>query len=343
VGVKQIPIQNLYYLLCYAWNHLEEGALVDVSRVESTELVDLFATILVKGLDHISRRGLKRGYAPHEDEIRGVRGRIDVLSTERRLLLKHGRVACGFDELTTDILANQIIKTTLKILSTDPRIHPANRLAVLAYSRSLRMVADKAVTSQSFRRIQLDGADRFYRFLLGVCEVVHGSWLPEETKGHSRFRDFLRDEKKMALVFQHFVFNFIRIECPHLKVFRENIIWSAESELDDALSLLPRMQTDISIVVGGRRVIIEAKYYRDTLSEYYGAKSIRSEHLYQLMSYLLNARRRGDDVSGILIYPEVDESLNLSYSILGIPVRIRTLNLAQRWEMIHNELKQLLV
>ena len=29
----RIPIQNLYYLLCYAWNRLPQNKLVDVSGV----------------------------------------------------------------------------------------------------------------------------------------------------------------------------------------------------------------------------------------------------------------------------------------------------------------------
>ena len=42
----RIPIQNLYYLLCYAWNRLPQGKLVDVSGVPATELANLFAHVL---------------------------------------------------------------------------------------------------------------------------------------------------------------------------------------------------------------------------------------------------------------------------------------------------------
>src|SRR5678815_2358182 len=91
---KQIPIQNVYYLLCYAWDRLEQGNLVDVSKIPSTELVDLFATVLMKGIEHLLRRGIGVGYSPQEDEVRGLRGRIDILSTQRRFLIEHGRAAC---------------------------------------------------------------------------------------------------------------------------------------------------------------------------------------------------------------------------------------------------------
>jgi 5-methylcytosine-specific restriction enzyme subunit McrC len=43
----EIPIQNIYYLLCYAWNKLEERDIVDVKGIETTELCDLFAKVLI--------------------------------------------------------------------------------------------------------------------------------------------------------------------------------------------------------------------------------------------------------------------------------------------------------
>lgn len=338
----QIPVQNLYYLLCYAWDRLDEGSLVDVSKVPSTELVDLFATVLVKGVEHVARRGLERGYNPQEEEIRGIRGRIDILPTARRFLVKHGRAACNFDELTTNTLANQIIKATLRSLARDSDIAEKNRSAVLRLARNLRGVDDIALTSQCFRRIQLHGNNRIYRFLLNVCELVHGSWLVDQTEGRYRFRDFVRDEKKMAYVFQYFVYNFLRIERCDLNVFREHIEWKAESATDAKLSLLPRMETDISILAGDRKYIIDTKYYRETLSEYYETEKLHSGHLFQLVCYLLNVKKPGEKIEGLLLYPTVDRALDVRYEILGVPVRVKTIDLAQPWHLIRDGLKKLL-
>jgi hypothetical protein len=41
-----IPIENIYFLLCYAWNKLDEKERVDVSIDDKTELLDLFAKVL---------------------------------------------------------------------------------------------------------------------------------------------------------------------------------------------------------------------------------------------------------------------------------------------------------
>ena len=124
---------------------------MDVSRIASTELVDLFATVLLRGIEHLVRRGLELGYSPHEDELRGIRGRIrHVVNRAPLSQFTHGRAACRFDELTTNTLPNQILKATLRALATDPAIDRSNRTAVLRTARELKGVEDIALTSRDF-------------------------------------------------------------------------------------------------------------------------------------------------------------------------------------------------
>ena len=56
----EIPIQNIYYLLCYAWNNLEEKDLIDIKSIQSTNLADLFAKVLISGITHLLKRGIDR-------------------------------------------------------------------------------------------------------------------------------------------------------------------------------------------------------------------------------------------------------------------------------------------
>ena len=46
----RIPIENIYYLLCYAWNKLEEKDRVNISVGDNTELQDLFAKVLINAV-----------------------------------------------------------------------------------------------------------------------------------------------------------------------------------------------------------------------------------------------------------------------------------------------------
>ena len=73
----KIPILNIYYLLCYAWNRLEEGETIPVSQIEKNEVSQLFATVLIEGTSHLFKKGLDRGYVQYTDEIHRIRGKID--------------------------------------------------------------------------------------------------------------------------------------------------------------------------------------------------------------------------------------------------------------------------
>ena len=176
-----IPIANIYYLLCYAWDALEEkDTLAEVDSSQLPELVDLFARVLVSGTRRLLRRGLDRGYLPHEGHISGVRGKLVVTETLCRDLLSRGRAACVWDDLEYNTLPNQILKTTLELLYRDAAIEEASRADIHDLLRWLSPVQSLQLRSEHFRRIQLHRNNRIYAFLLHVCEFIHEQWLPEE-------------------------------------------------------------------------------------------------------------------------------------------------------------------
>ena len=45
-----IPVENIYYLLSYAWNKLDAGNKIDVSKDDYDSLINLFAKFLISGV-----------------------------------------------------------------------------------------------------------------------------------------------------------------------------------------------------------------------------------------------------------------------------------------------------
>ena len=207
----EIPITNIYYLLCYAWDALEEkDSLAEVNQSQSPELVDLFAKVLVNGTRRLIRRGLDRGYLLREEEIPGVRGKLLVTQTVRRDLIRFGRTACVWDELEYNTLPNQILKTSLQRLHDEAVIDEDIRADIHDLLRWLAPVESIKLRSEHFRRVQLHRNNCIYGFLLHVCEFIYEHWLPEEQGGQRRFRDFVREG--LPALFEKFVFNFYRHE-----------------------------------------------------------------------------------------------------------------------------------
>ena len=72
----QIPIENIYYLLCYAWNKLDEKDTCKCFIDDKTELLDLFAKVLINATKMLLKRGIDKSYIDHTEVI--VRGKRQI-------------------------------------------------------------------------------------------------------------------------------------------------------------------------------------------------------------------------------------------------------------------------
>lgn len=344
---RSIPIENIYYLFCYAWDRFPEGKAIAVGKTDSPKIWDLFAFVLIRGVNRLIRRGLDRGYAEIEEETSTVRGRIVVGDTLRRNLLLFGRADCRFDELRYDILHNQIIRATLTRLSATDEVdvelrHQLRRLTQLFFE-----VSDASLSNTLFRRVQLSRNNGHYDLLMKICKLVHLALLPHQKGRGSKFSDIIEDDKIMPGVFEAFVRNFFKTEQSEFSpVGSECIQWDARALSAGSAQYLPEMRTDVTLRSRHRTIIIDAKFYPEALVENnYGQKKIRSDHLYQLFSYIKNCRSRspvGQAVEGILLYPTTSQALDLPYMIGGHIVHIRTVRLDQPWKNVHADMLALL-
>ncbi len=341
--LSKIPIQNIYYLLCYAWNKLEERDIVDVSGIETTSLWNLFAKVLIGGLNHLLKRGLDRGYVPYSEDSRCLRGKLCFAPMIKRNLFATAQVHCEYDELSYNVLHNQILKAMLRLLIDSHTVDDKDiQDQLTGLYRRLHEIDEVRLSASLFNRVQLHRNNAFYDFPLKICELIYNNLLVSEDTGKSKFRDFVQDRKKMAKVFEDFVRNFYKIERPDCGVSGKEISWN----LEPSDKYVPKMKTDISIELGNSRVVIDTKYYREALvTNQYGQEKIRSTHLYQIIAYLKNLEAK-DGInrycSGILLYPTVDKDIHLNYRMDGHKIMIRTINLNQDWKLIRSDLLNIL-
>jgi 5-methylcytosine-specific restriction enzyme subunit McrC len=328
-----IPIKNIYYLLSYAWNKLEESELVDVSAEDESDLLNLLAKVLLNGTKMLLKRGIDRQYLTEIEVYQGIKGKVNITDSLRKNLFSKGLSVCEFDELSADILPNQILKTTLQNLTQISGLSHTLKHEIRTIIYRLHEVSEIVLTDTIFHQVQINRNNSFYAFLLNISELIYQNLLINEENGHFQFKDFIRDERQMARLFEEFIRNFYKIEVPEAKVFREDLQWKMAGETHH---FLPKMQTDISIKIHNRKLIIDAKYYKETLQKYYDSEKIHSQNLYQIFAYLKN--QENELAEGILIYPTVQKSLSLAYTHEGHTIRIETLNLNQDWRGVKADL-----
>jgi 5-methylcytosine-specific restriction enzyme subunit McrC len=341
-----IPIENIYFLFCYAWGYFPEGQQISASGDKSPDLPNLLTKVLLNGGQHLARRGLHRGYVEEEQETSVPRGTIQIAPTIQRNLVMKRQVQCLVDELSHDVLHNQILKACMRRLVRLPQVESEQRRRLALFVRQrLWNVADIDLRAEHFRRVQIFSNNRFYRFLLKVCELVHLSLLPEAGDGRFRFTDVLEDEAKMSSVFESFVRNFYQQEQDEFRLGRRLISWDFDDLPAEASDVMPGMEGDIRLDSAGHTVLIDTKYYKAALREYYGRTILKSENLYQLFTYLKNLQAElgsTQRLDGILIYPAAQYEVDVSFSVQGHRIRVVTINLSQHWSGIHADLLSLL-
>jgi len=345
----KIPIQNIYFLLCYAWNKLEESKIVNVSADNTKDLLDLFAKVLISGTSYLFKKGLDRGYVTIEEDARCIRGKVLINHSLQRLLFQQARAYCRHDELDHNVLHNKILKATIKRLLFVEELDKALKDELHLIFNRFPIVDQIELSDGIFHKVKLHRNNYFYDFLMNVCRIIHDTVLIDEQTGKYKFIDFIRDEGRMSLLFEEFIRNFYKKEQGRYDVRREDISWHTQEKGPHDI-YLPTMRTDISLVSKDRtrKIVIETKYYSGgafSTSHYGSQKKLISENLYQIYSYLKNQESMGEaskKCEGILLYASVNEDVDLSFCLLEHPLKVKSLNLNQSWKLITRDLHEII-
>ena len=82
-----IPIQNLYYLLCYAWGLPEQRHWVNVDAKSCPAVVDLLSRLLTKGADVLLKRGRSfPALVPEKSVIDSFEKELSPILNEQEIL-----------------------------------------------------------------------------------------------------------------------------------------------------------------------------------------------------------------------------------------------------------------
>lgn len=336
-----IPIHNIYYMLSYAFQVLNEQGYKNIETEQFDNVAELCAAILSRGVSRQLKRGLGREYIENTEPLSSPRGRIEISeSIKTRSMLKK-QLVCSYDVFSENCYINRILKTTMEFL-----IHSDIAKARKKELRKLLVFfggVDPLDIHTINWKIQYNRNNQTYRMLISVCYLVIKGLLQTNTDGTTYLMDFL-DEQRMCRLYEKFILEYYRKEFPQLSVNASQIAWA----LDDGIGeMLPVMQTDIMLAKDGRVLIIDAKYYSHTIQTQYNTRTLHSNNLYQIFTYVKNkdAELVGapHEVAGMLLYAQTDEDVQLSntYQMSGNKISIKTLNLNCKFSEIASQLNEI--
>ncbi len=342
---EKIPIQNIYYMLAYAFQILRQSNFCRIESEEFENIEDLFAEILTVAVSQQLKQGLHREYVNRIENLSGFRGKLDMSKTILNKMQRKQMLSCEFDELTENNIYNQVIKATMSLLLRKRTVKLERRCKLkksLAFFDGIDTVKLSSIRWSSLRFCR---HNHIYEMLINICYFVYASQLPTSTDGQYFMAVF--SENNMAKLFEKFVLEYYRFHYGYLVPTSAQVKWDLDVQAEQrGTSFLPKMQTDIFLQnkKNGKELIIDTKFYSQIFQAHMGVEKLHSDNLYQIFAYVKNKDiGNTGNVAGMLLYADIGSTvaLDYSYSIGGNPIYVRTLDLNQNFQYIAQQLNQI--
>jgi 5-methylcytosine-specific restriction enzyme subunit McrC len=350
--IGRIPVRNLWLLMLYAselFRHINSTSNKVSVEENPDEIPYLVAEILSRLVERRLKRNLSFGYLSREAVLARVRGRINILHTERHQLLDRGKIACRFEELTVDTPRNRFVRDAL-----DEIAKQVVRRADLAHRcRSLSLSLKRmGVTGERPERNDVS-IDRFGRHdvndkqMVAAAQLAFNLMLPTESAGTKHLSLPDREITWIRKLFEKGIAGFydVILSGTGWRVDTgKTINWLIQNKTVGIDKILPSMRTDIVLnhAGKGRRIVIDTKFNSVITRGWYREESLRSGYIYQIYTYLRSQEGNGDpltaNASGLLLHPSVGDMVDETVVIQGHEIRFATVDLGAEAKVIRAQL-----
>ena len=331
-----IPIHNVYYMLSYAFQILNEQSYKSIATEQFHNTADLMAAILSKGIATQIKRGLGKEYIPQREALSTLKGKMDITESIKTQTILKKQMWCTYDEFSVNGTKNRIIKSTLELLlgSDIPKHRKKELRKLMVFFSDVKNIDLHSVNWN----MKYDRNNKTYRMLISICYLVVNGLLQTNSEGNTKIMDFL-DEQSMFRLYEKFILGYYKKHYTELSPSASRIPWSVDNTI-----MLPVMQSDIHLQKGNTVLIIDAKYYSHTTQVKYDNHTLHSNNMYQIFTYVKNCDyafgEEDHKVSGMLLYANTDEKIQPDnvYQMNGNQITVKTLDLNQKFDIIAKQL-----
>ncbi|MFF3963019.1 McrC family protein [Streptomyces griseorubiginosus] len=205
----KVPIARLFFLLGYSLNPKGGWRDGDVDVTAHRDLLPALAHAVERQIDRAMRQGLLQGYRTTEETSLVVRGRIREAEQIRRRFGATLPVEVEYDEFTTDIAENRLLRAAVERLLRLPGV-PQDVRRRLLHQRARLAEVTVIVRGQTLPTWQPSRLNSRYQHALRLARIVLENASIEHERGELRVDGFLFD---MNRLFEDFVTVALREAC----------------------------------------------------------------------------------------------------------------------------------
>ncbi|MGY5052488.1 McrC family protein [Streptomyces sp. 900105755] len=323
--VPKTPIARLFFLVGYSLDPKGPWRDGEVEVAEQRDLLPALAHAVERQVDQALRQGLLQGYRATEESALVVRGRIREAEQIRRRFGATLPVEVTYDEFTTDIAENRLLRAAVERLLRLPGV-PRDVRRRLLHQRARLADAAVVVRGQPLPDWRPTRLNARYHTALRLARVVLQNASAEHAHGGLRIDGFLFDMNKL---FEDFVTVALR---EALRGSGRTSRLQDAHHLDEAAEV--RMRPDFVLygADGAPAAVVDAKYKTEKrggfpetdlyqMLAYCTALGLREGHLVYARGNASHAAHRVRH-AGILIH---QHALDLDQQPAGLLADIATL------------------
>lgn len=303
-------------MLSYAFKILHKQEYKRIATEEFKNAADLLAEIMIISLSIQVKRGLGREYRSQTESLSALKGKIHIAESLTPPNWRRKQLVC---------LSRDRKKKLRKLLVFFGEVSKINLHSInwnLQYNRN----------------------NQSYQLLMSICYLVVNGLIHTEREGNKKLMNFL-DERRESLLYEKFILGYYKKHYPQIQVTASQMPWA----LDDGFGeMLPIMQSDIYLKYKDTILIIDAKYYSSNTQIRFDKRTLHSNNLYQIFTYVKNQAYRlsdaNDTVAGMLLYAKTDIDIqpNQVYQMHGNQISVKNLDLNLQFASIAEQLDDII-
>ncbi|MDE4305860.1 restriction endonuclease [Phaeobacter gallaeciensis] len=149
---------------------IDAGSLAQLGWQKDT-ILELLIRLFCARLMEAVRMGLPRRYLDHADDLPALRGRLDVTRQFSRHAVAPQRLACRYDELSSDIPLNQVMRAAVTRLQHVAQA-PDNQRILRELGFAYADVSDVSIPALRWDQITLDRTNQRWSELLSFARLL---------------------------------------------------------------------------------------------------------------------------------------------------------------------------
>ncbi|QCA05673.1 McrC family protein [Pantoea vagans] len=172
-----------------------KGAQASINTQQHS-LLDIFIQHFCHDLHTQILQGKLRNYIEQEENLSVMRGRLVIPQHVRHNLVHKERLYCRFDEFSEDMLLNQILRFTLRLLIPWTRSGKTKK-KLIELLMHFNGINDAPITLQSFKLLKNDRITQRFQPVLEQCRLFIAAIKPDVLAGSTPLFSLLFDMNRL--------------------------------------------------------------------------------------------------------------------------------------------------